>query len=451
MTSSSPFLWLCKIHRWLQGRLRMGGENLDHVVSGPPDGASEATIKLIHDLLEERENNLQIAADKLHEAQLQNKDLGQFLAGMNQEREQNDRLKEDNLRLKEDSRSMSERLARENESRIFSLLPYYQELTIYDAIQGYEGLIRAVENFVDHWIGSLLGNDKLQMESIQYAQSNQMAVSKFNKYLRKWEGLYGATIKIRDIDHEILNGFILRYLLENVFSTVLCNAAADVVSTLDTLEYAMNKSTDPKPDTFCVKSWRAQAHHAMVAHPDIRKLRIEVQHDLSADLAYMLSFIGHGKNREAFENSISTNIIDPALRLHEKFLTSPNDFSLGMDPTFRPGQRFNGELAQLKGLRCVDIAKNHRNFVIDKLSPIPSEEDLRRNLQIIFSVRPALIVTKAGHGKSLKEPTIICKEQMLVAWIPQEGKEDSILQQGYGLRSWLSKILSTLDCDGRAD
>ncbi|OTA86923.1 hypothetical protein M434DRAFT_15688 [Hypoxylon sp. CO27-5] len=452
------FSWFRKARRWLQNRPRKGEEHPDQAVYGQSDGRPEPTINLLREILEERENKLQLAADKLHEAQLQNQILEQSLADMIQKGVQYNHLREDNLRLKGENKSMGEKInslveentqlqsaARDRESHIFSLLPYRQNLTRYDAIKKYEDLIRGINDFVSDWTDSLLDSDKLQAESIQYAKSNPMAVGEFFNYLHKWKDLYGATIQIRDIDQEILNAFILRYLWEHVFSTVLCNVADNVVNVLDGLENAMNESTDPKPDTFCIKSWRAQAYHAMIAHPETRKVLNGVQNKLSAHLVYLLGFIGREKNKAGFEESISTNIIDPALKLHEKFLTSTNDFHLEMDHSFRPGQKFNGEVAQLRGLHCVDVAKNYRNFIIDKLDPKPSVEDLRRNLHILCSTHPALIVTEVGPGRSLKEPVVICKEQMLVAWIEHDGHQESILQQDHGLKSWLSKILSTLD------
>ncbi|KAI0107420.1 hypothetical protein F4776DRAFT_668223 [Hypoxylon sp. NC0597] len=456
--------WFCKVRRWLQNRQRRGDEKPGQDVNEPSDERPELTFNLLREILEERDNNLQVAADKLLEAQLQNQALERILADMSQKRAQDDRLKEENLRLKGENKSMGEKIgnlveentqlqsaARDRESHIFSLLPYREDLTTYDAIRKYEDLVREVNDFVSDWTDSLLDSDKLQAESIQYAKSNPGAIREFYNYLYKWEGLYGATIQMRDIDQEILNAFILRYLWENVFSTVLCNSAANVITVLDSLEHAMDESTDPKPDIFCVKSWRAQAHHAMFAHPDTRKLRKEVQHKLSHNLVYMLGFVGREKNKAAFAESLSTKIIDPALRLHEKFLTSTNDFRLGMDHSFRPGQKFDGEVARLRRVRCVDVAKNYRNFIIDKLNPIPSVEDLRRNLHILCSTRPALIVTEVGQGRSLKKPTVICKEQVLVAWIEQDGHQELIFQQKHGLKSWLNRILSTLDSTRRSD
>ncbi|KAI0835969.1 hypothetical protein F5Y06DRAFT_299069 [Hypoxylon sp. FL0890] len=444
--------------------LGSGSENPDYDASKSSDEIVELALKPIRDLLEERGNKLKVSSDELRKAQSHNTDLEQRLASMSEIKAQNDGLKEDYRRLKEENESKDEKIStlleektqlryavEEKECRIFSLLPYRQELTTYDAVKEYERLIGDIENFVSRATDSILDSVELQAKSVQYAQSNQTAISEFANCLSKWKDLYDAAIQNPDIDHEILNAFILRFLWENVFSTVLCDTVADTVPILDELESAMKESTDPKPDLFCVKSWRAQANLAMVTHPTTREHLREARDRLSANLALLLGFMRREEDKAAFEESILADIIDPALTLHQNILTSTNEFWLETDRSFRPGHRFEGEVAQLKGLECVDVAKNLRDFIIDKLSPIPSADDLRKHLHIICSTRPALVATEVGRGLSMEEPAVVCKERMLVAWIPQKENQESIVQQGSDLSFWLKRILSTLDSTTRPD
>ncbi|KAI2469103.1 hypothetical protein F4781DRAFT_431781 [Annulohypoxylon bovei var. microspora] len=425
-----------------------------------PGDERETILRNEEDMIHETRNEMRQQYADMNQKLM---DMNQKLTDMNQTVTETSRLmtqdvsqiEEINSKLEEENKTLGKKIddmsrnnlelqstVGERESQILSLQPYRQELTVSEANSAYEKLVDGVKDFVESWTSSILQNDKLQAKSLRYAQMNKKIVIDFKEYLTRWKDLYNATLQFHDIDQEILVSFILRFLQESIFETGLYNLAPNAVDILDKIEFSMNEAIKPKPDAFAVKSWRAQACLAIVKDPGTHlKFRSEFGHKLSTELASLLGFIGQEKNQSTFMESIQSQIIDPALSLHEKFLTSTNDFRMGTHISTRAEQKFDGEAAHLSSLECTDIASNHRKFLIGKLKPIPTIEQLREQLYIICSACPALIVIEFGRGQSLKDPYILCKEEMLVAWIPDD---KSKLNLEHDSRSWLHGILEMI-------
>ncbi|KAL7619711.1 hypothetical protein AAE478_010253 [Parahypoxylon ruwenzoriense] len=353
--------------------------------------------------LEEKEEALAIANDHIREHQKKIGELKKTIEDMREERKE--------LR----GRIM------ERESHIFSLQPYHRELTVHDAEKEYSNLISGVSEWVNRWTDLIINDDESLNRSFSYAEKNHKTISEFPRFLNKWTDISGA-IGVRDIDQQVLGN------------------AVDVLSGI---ESAMNENMDPKPDLFAIRSWRAQAYLAMVAHPNVKELRKNAAQLQSERLARALGFISCDNNRRGFLESISLQLVEPAISLHEKFLTSINEFRLDMAP-IPAGKKYNGSESQLNNLNCIDIASNDRKLTMEKLQPKPSTADIRKNLYVICSICPALTVIEAGRGRFLKEPAIVYKERLLVAWIDKEDKRETVFGRGSTREYWLQGVISKL-------
>ncbi|KAI2627815.1 hypothetical protein GGR54DRAFT_590530 [Hypoxylon sp. NC1633] len=212
---------------------------------------------------------------------------------------------------------------------------------------------------------------------------------------------------------------------------------------LDMVSHSMNEYIKPKPDIFAVRSWRSQALYALVMHPFIKAFRDKTLRKLSAELADILGFIGEDETNDIFAETISNQIIDPALKLNEKMITSSRDFNFDFRIS-NPGETFSGDLNDLSNLDCIDIVANNRKFVVEKLNPKPDLAELRGHLHMVCSIYPSMTITEYGGGELMERPELVCKERMLVAWILKEKQWDSVLQTEKAGRSWLAKLLSTV-------
>lgn len=139
---------------------------------------------------------------------------------------------------------------------------------------------------------------------------------------------------------------------------------------------------------------------------------------------------------DQFASSISKAIVEPAMTLHEQFLTQFSHYRLKMDPRFRTDERFSGEMTDLEGIDLYDIADNNRHLILDRLDPKPQVGDIREKLHVVFSLLPALVLTRIDI-KGHESEQFITKERLLVAWNPDEKK---VAQP----RTWIYDILSTI-------
>ncbi|XXH01549.1 hypothetical protein Hte_007909 [Hypoxylon texense] len=290
-----------------------------------------------------------------------------------------DQLKRTHLELEREIVRLRSTVA-ERESHIVNLIPSQRQFTTDEATTEYKNLDDNIDEWVELWAGRIVGSDELQAQSIKYARRNSVDINTFSGWLRKWPYLFGV-ILVPDMNQDVLIAFIWRWLQESIFSTILCSTIPDVAKVIDGIAVSMDEYINPKPSLYVTRTWRSQAYLTLVEHPVIKKHRNKTVHELSKQLATMLGFMRLDADESKFIRSISENIVEPALALHEKFLTSIRDFNLHYDPNFRAGERFGGEYSHLEGVDCHDIARNRRKLDVDKLILRPSIEEFRENLQ----------------------------------------------------------------------
>ncbi|KAI1505158.1 hypothetical protein F5X99DRAFT_431297 [Biscogniauxia marginata] len=329
-----------------------------------------------------------------------------------------------------------------SKSHIFSLQSYRAEITLDEAGQVYKELIRGVSQWVDDWIDPILENTTQQEYLRQLAIQYPVITSHFKTFMEQHKDIK-RNIGVSDIDHDILIASIIRFLLEKVFSTTLCGVLKSKVKAVRVLEKSMQDNIKPKIDLFAIRTWRVHSFNALIAHPQYIRARQLAVTELSDELCKLLLFVS-GRQTETFTRSIKAKIVEPALRLHERFLTATSQFYLPLgDQGFRTGQKFDGELSDgelssyLRSVECVDIAKCNRKFTVEKLRPIPSSQEIRENLWMVCSVHPALMVKEVGKRDEFQKPKTLYKEKILVAWMPGDVGEKLSRRP----KSWLHNIL----------
>ena len=117
------------------------------------------------------------------------------------------------------------------------------------------------------------------------------------------------------------------------------------------------------------------------------------------------------------------------MALYEKLAVSTHHFYLDIN-TYMSWARRSGHIScsaefhnQINKFDCKNCLQNRKVFSLAKLDPQPSKAELRENLENICTVVPALYMRQIGQKDSIKEPTIVRKQQMLVAWGNEEAKK----------------------------
>lgn len=122
---------------------------------------------------------------------------------------------------------------------------------------------------------------------------------------------------------------------------------------------------------------------------------------------------------------IEDNCIKPAMNLYEKFQVSTHHFYLDANPFMAWGPNSQPIaspefIAVLDNLDCRNILQNRKAFNLAKLDPLPSRKELHHHLLNVCTVVPALCMRQIGQRDAVKEPMTVRRQQMLVAWGPEE-------------------------------
>ncbi|KAI0598414.1 hypothetical protein F4775DRAFT_601288 [Biscogniauxia sp. FL1348] len=325
-----------------------------------------------------------------------------------------------------------------SEAHIFNLQSYRPEFTSDEARQMYKELVYGVNEWVEDWAESISKANFDPSPSSLQAKRRPQVHEKFKRLINQHRDLK-LSINFSDIDQEVLVASIVRFLIEKIFSTTFSGTSETRFEAIMSLEESMQRHMDPKADLIVARIWRAQACRALIAHPDYIVDRQNHVNALAWQLFELLEFISKGP-KDVFKSSIISMIVEPAVRLQERFLSESRLFYLSTDPRSPdPGSTIGGNLSDeslssyLGGKEFVDIAKCNRKLVLDRLEPPPSAADIRENLWIVCSMYPALMTRRVGKKDDFWEPETLFKEKMLVAWAPGQVREDLESRKGKGL------------------
>lgn len=126
-----------------------------------------------------------------------------------------------------------------------------------------------------------------------------------------------------------------------------------------------------------------------------------------------------------FLANLDESCIRPAMRLYEKLQVSTHHFYLDINPYIIWGH--GGELEaspefldNLRSLDCKNVLQNRKAFNIAKMDPAPTRKELFHHLYNVCTVTPALYMRQVGRKDAIKEPVLVRRQQMLVAYGTEE-------------------------------
>ena len=155
---------------------------------------------------------------------------------------------------------------------------------------------------------------------------------------------------------------------------------------------------------------------------------------MTLELASLLRVFNTKEKWPAFCEGIDSKCIHPAMQLYEKMAVSTHHFYLDVNPFMAWGRdnrimSSNEFVDSLDNLDCRNMLQNRKAFNVAKLDPQPSLKELHHHLENICTVRPALYMRQIGQRDAIKEPSVVRKQQMLVAWGPDE-KRKKFMENG---------------------
>ncbi|KAM0426956.1 hypothetical protein ACHAPT_007854 [Fusarium lateritium] len=310
------------------------------------------------------------------------------------------------------------------QSHIFSLQPYRKDLTPEEVGQDYETLVEQVQDWVQKFMDPWLEDHKEGADALlSVSRKRAPEANKFKRVLHQYPDLVHGSC-FPETDEDIIASMILRYLHDNIFQTVLYGAIHNYVEVVSFIENNMQMSVEPKRDLFSVRSWTAEAYNALLSAPQFRSVREKRRKEMTLELADILRIFVKKEKWQWFCENLSERCVGPAMKLYEKMQVSTHHFYLDINPYIVWA---GGELSaspefidSVQKLDCQNILKNRKAFSLDKLDTPPSKKELYHRLLNVCTIAPALYMRQIGQRDAIKEPMVVRKQQMLVAWGPEE-------------------------------
>ncbi|KAH0490468.1 hypothetical protein TgHK011_001935 [Trichoderma gracile] len=343
-----------------------------------------------------------------------------------------DSLGQEINRLKEENHLLREEL-NDAQSHIFSLQPYRKDLTPEEVGRQYDDLVEQVQDWVQKFMDPWLDDYEAGIEALTTSARKQSGeAAKFRKTLQKYPDLVHGCM-FPETDEDIIVAIIMRYLNDHIFQKVLYGSAQQYTEMVSFIETQMQTAVEPKRDLFAVRTWTAESYNALMSAPQFKGVRTRRSRDMTLDLADILRIFCKKDKFTWFCQNMEDNCVKPAMALYEKIQVSTHHFYLDIQPYISwSGSRLSLSpefVESIDKLDCRNILHNRKAFNMAKLDPPPTKKELYVNMLNVCTVVPALYIRQIGQRDAIKAPAVVRKQQMLVAWGPEE-KRDKFTEEG---------------------
>ncbi|OHF00672.1 hypothetical protein CORC01_03989 [Colletotrichum orchidophilum] len=335
--------------------------------------------------------------------------------------------------LETENSALKEQL-RDAQSHIFSLQPYRKELTPEEVGREYDDLIEGISDWVTKFMDPFLDDHEKGVEDIMMtARRKPTDALKLKRIIHLYPDLvHGAVFP--ETDEDIAVAIIMRFLNDNIFQKILYGAITNYVEVLSFVEIALQNHVDPKRDLFAIRTWTAEAYNAILSSREFKGCREKKMRELTIELAGIFRIFNRKDKIDGFYKSFEEHCIRPAMQLYEKIQVSTNHFYFDINPYIMWGgddemQTSTDFLDNLHDLDCKNILQNRKAFNLAKIDPQPTKKELYHHLLNVCTLTPALYMRQIGRKDVIKEPQLVRRQQMLVAWGPQD-KRDTFQENG---------------------
>ncbi|KAM0330860.1 hypothetical protein ACHAQA_003815 [Verticillium albo-atrum] len=357
---------------------------------------------------------VEIAEEKRKRAELALEERIKTGSDLNDMLKSAEKLTTDMERTRTENGELKDQL-RDAQSHIFSLQPYRKDITPEEVGRQYTNLIESISDWVSKFMEPWLDNHQESLEMLS-------------------TGLQS--------DEDVVVSLILRTLNDKIFQKTLYDAVSTVTDMLDGIEKSMREHVEPR---------RGQYKFILCISP----LRESKEKQLTRELVGLLSIFCSRGQMEAFHDGFLHNCVRPAMKLHEKILLSTHHFYLDHTQYIVWARNNTGDLElspsfleHLDNLDCKNVVQNRKTFNPRKLNPEPTKTELYHNLENVCTVAPALYMRQIGRLDTIKDPELVRKQQMLVAWGSEEKR---IKYKKNGDQTLLGLIYSANEREGWAN
>ncbi|KAK8034830.1 hypothetical protein PG993_009825 [Apiospora rasikravindrae] len=230
------------------------------------------------------------------------------------------------------------------------------------------------------------------------------------KYFEEMVGLQEVA-RFPETEEDVIHACILNWITQVIFHKGLRGVSAPAVELIEGQAQALEQDNLP---LYALRSWKAQAYYAWTMTPEYQSKRKDYVHILSSQLETdMRIFLKFHENPQPAAESLRNTIVEPALSLKEKMMSSRESFTVGVEHYTALPETQGGEALQLDFAwsECEDITDYHRDVKSDHVRQDPS-----KRLIALYAISPGLVMRKLESDSTFSPPRIITKQNLLVAW-----------------------------------
>ena len=173
----------------------------------------------------------------------------------------------------------------------------------------------------------------------------------------------------------------------------------------------------------------SEAYNAIFSAKEFSHVRSKARQRLTGQLSEIFRVFCKKERFEWFVHGFETECVIPAMALYEKLQCSVHHYYLDITPfiVWSPGSNTQYEASpefidNIRDLDCRDLLKHRKAFNLNKMNPQPTKTELYENMTNVCTLTPALYVRQIGRRDAIKEPVVVRRQQMLVAWGNDEKK-----------------------------
>ncbi|KAI0125115.1 hypothetical protein BJ170DRAFT_488820 [Xylariales sp. AK1849] len=323
---------------------------------------------------------------------------------------------------------------KDTRAHILSLQPFVRDISPEEVARDFDDLHTSVCNWVEKWLTPVFDDDDCCSEVLVNIHKNILRSAGIRSMMNSQPDLLRAS-HFPDTDQDVVVGMIMRFLHHEVFSKVLYDTCPNHIDILQQIEDSMRTNVQPRRDIFAVRNWRAEAFNSLVNHTEFIPIRDQRRRQLTVAMGKPFLLFRPQSPNDIYR-SLDADILKPAIRLQDKIQTSihhfyfelnPYDLSAPGDPDDRP--RAASLLDEIEKTDCEDVLNNRKRFDLGKLSPAPSRAEILDMLYPICITCPRLMMRQVGRGDVIREPTVVRKQKVLVAWGPPESRIESLEEE----------------------
>ncbi|KAJ4412545.1 hypothetical protein N0V82_008722 [Gnomoniopsis sp. IMI 355080] len=285
----------------------------------------------------------------------------------------------------------------------------------------FKELIDSVSSWVLKHVDRFEDDPTDREATLKYSANNHASTARLRRIIGT-DSDFRRSSAIMGSDEDIITSIIWSLLMENVFyreGPYYTDEYVTRLRVISELEQEMSSACKSPQDLYAISAWKARAIDAVVKDPAVSATRSSFTAWLAENLANLLLIFSPTTDEESFAHSIRTNILEPAVELHELMLGERSKYFLNFDNL--KSSRYDRSSANTAFFRSLDsldciILKPGLRKRLDPATQLAGAgiKETYHRLTKLCVVSPALITRHISDQDGFGPAEVLAKQTVIV-------------------------------------